>query len=482
MSQYPSTLTPNFALSRFNCVLRRSKSEADLIHARLSPAIVATSQTAIHYSDGIRELFIPGRVHQSTQTYWGTQDNTTEHPIPTTTTRAIETQTAIPERSSREVQTDAERQKTKVDQGTETDSIPTTTSIPRGIQVDIQKATTERETQTAVPTKLADRHVQTDVSMRKATVEQEAKTENVGHARISDQAIQTDFDIAETKVEQGIQTESLRTQTFPRSMQTVDTQKATAEQETQTAMPAKLSNRYVQTVSMQKATAERETQTATAARLSDQKVQTGIQTSSIPTRNTVSISKGIQTFRSTAEQETQTDLRTETEEVTRQPGTDNAVPVDRVVDREVEKISQLELHPQFDFERPYKGVVFLSLFTVSVIVFTIYYGYNAGVSRDPFVHLFWSSSDGTIVIIVALSQLSIILLNGLLSTACQSLRWSRASSPRGTNLLSFLVLSPFTSTRTLLVLLWFRLRLKTEHKRMSLSAFDHSVVGLALQR
>jgi hypothetical protein len=358
MSHYHATFTSNSALSEFNCVVRRWKSESDLNHARLSPAIeVATAQTVITYSEGVGEPFLPGRVNQSTQTVWETQrqdDNTTEHLIPTTTTRTIETQTAIPERSSREVQTDADRQKTKVDQGTETDSIPTATSVPRGIQVDIQTATIEQETQTAMPAKLSDRHVQTDIRM---TIEQETQTEIVMHARPSDQAIQTDFDIGETKVEQGIQTESIRTQTFPRGMQTVDIPKATAGKETQTALPAKLFNRYVQTASMQKATVEQETQTESAkpARLSDQMVQTdipgtkvdqGIQTL-FPTRNIVSILKAIQTFPNTAEQETQTELRTDNAEVTRQPGADNADPVDR----EVEKISQLELHPQFDFER-----------------------------------------------------------------------------------------------------------------------------------
>jgi hypothetical protein len=237
---------------------------------------------------------------------------------------------------------------------------------------------------------------------------------------------------------------------------------------------------------MQKVTVEHETQTESAIpqRLSDQIVQTDIstldqciQTNSLPTQNT--ISKGIQAIQNTAEQEMQTETTrlSESSVEPSQPGADNEEP-----DSDVEKIFQLVLHPHFAFQRQYKGAVVSVILTVGVTVFAIYYGYNAGVSRDPFTHLFWSSSDWTVVTIVGLSQLSITLLNGLLSTACQSLRWSRASSERGINLLSFLVLSPFISAWTLLVLLWFGFGFKAQSKRLSLSAFDYSVVGLALQR
>jgi len=548
MSQYRSTLTSNNALGEFDFVLRRSKSESDLMHAEWSSAIeVATAQTVFTttYSEGVEELFIPGKVDQSTQTDWDAQwkdgkhaeiqesrfrekvdrycqteadmpsrgtkndccslpmkidqgiqtdfmlparnsetDNITEYPIPATI-RGIEiqkmtaeqetqTETALPVISSREVQTDVEIQKAMVDQGIETTFIPTPTSVERGTQTD---------------------------NMQKWAVEQETQTETlITPTRPSDQSSQTDFDIAERKVEQGIQTESIWTRTFTRGIQTVDIQKHTNERETQTAILSKPFHRHVQTeVSMQKVTVEHETQTESAIpqRISDQIVQTdintlgakvdqGIQTNFLPTQNT--ISKGIQAIQNTAEQEMQTEttrlsessgdlgIHNESVEVTSQPGADNEEPED------VEKISQLVLHPHFAFQRQYKGAVVSVILTVGVTVFAIYYGYNAGVSRDPFTHLLWSSSDWTVVTIVGLSQLSITLLNGLLSAACQSLRWSRASSERGINLLSFLVLSPFLSAWTLLVLLWFGFGFKAQSKRLSLSAFDYSVVGLALQR
>jgi len=407
-------------------------------------------------------------------------DNITEYPIPATI-RGIEiqkmtaeqetqTETAMPVISNQEVQTDVEIQKTMADQCIETTSIPTPASVKRGTPTD---------------------------NMQKRAVEQETQTETLTAARPSDQSCQTDFDIAERKVEQGIHTESIRT--FTRGIQTVDIQKPTNERETQTAILSKPFHRHVQTdVSMQKVTVEHETQTESAIpqRLSDQIVQTdintlgtkvdqGIQTNSLPTQNT--ISKGIQAIQNTAEQEMQTETRlsessgdlgidNENVEVTSQPGADNEEPED------VEKISQLVLHPQFVFQRQYKEAVVSVILAVGVTAFAIYYGYNAGVSRDPFTHLFWSSSDWTVVTIVGLSQLSIVLLNRLISIACQSLRWSRASSERGINLLSFLVLSPFTSTWTLLVLLWFGFGFKAQSKRLSLSAFDYCVVGLALQR
>jgi len=114
---------------------------------------------------------------------------------------------------------------------------------------------------------------------------------------------------------------------------------------------------------------------------------------------------------------------------------------------------------QWGFEAQHYRCKQWMIFMLAIVVYiwTVYYSYNATINPNPFLKLVQTSTNTKIFLIALFSQTTIITIIWITHEVYNCLRWAGISRTRGTDLTSFLVLSPTTSPVTLLGFLLFRL-------------------------
>jgi len=109
-------------------------------------------------------------------------------------------------------------------------------------------------------------------------------------------------------------------------------------------------------------------------------------------------------------------------------------------------------------QRHYRRYQWMILVTATTgYVWTVYYSYNATINPNPFLRLVQNSVNAKIFLIAFFSQINIIMITWLTHEVYNCLRWAWISRTQGTDLTTFLVLSPTTSPLALIGFLLFRI-------------------------
>lgn len=105
----------------------------------------------------------------------------------------------------------------------------------------------------------------------------------------------------------------------------------------------------------------------------------------------------------------------------------------------------------------------LATFSTVVAVFTVIYAWNATTVIQSLQRILWENPQTTILTINILSHITVLLLDVLISTSCENLRWMYCTRPNGLALLDFLALSGSTSVMGLFQILtaWPIIKSKT---------------------